>query len=99
MPRICTDFLLRREQTCSAIWTSQNFDSIKWPTVLVRDIKGKPCNFEGCLCASFYIMLFKDQLDRSIVSSCSLNAPADCAPVFIRKDKDRHMLFRTSGLI
>ena len=59
MPRICTDFLLRREQTCSAIWTSQNFDSIKWPTVLVRDIKGKPCNFEGCLCASFYYNAFQ----------------------------------------
>ena len=26
-------------------FSSQHFDSIKWPTVLVRDVKGKPCNF------------------------------------------------------
>ena len=25
-----------------------------WTTVLVRDVKGKPCNFEGHLCGSLY---------------------------------------------
>ena len=25
---------------------------IRWPTKLVCDVKGKPCNFEACLCGS-----------------------------------------------
>ena len=33
---------------------SQKFDSHKWPTVLVDDVNGKPCNFEACLCGSLY---------------------------------------------
>ena len=39
MPQNCTIFHLRREETWSAILWSKNFDSIKWPTVLVRDVK------------------------------------------------------------
>ena len=46
MPRNCLVFLLRRKETRLSILLSHNFDSIKWPTVLVRDVKGKPCNFE-----------------------------------------------------
>ena len=45
MPRNCTAFLIRREETRSAIYGSQH-DSHKWPTVLVRDVKEKPCNFD-----------------------------------------------------
>ena len=33
---------------------SQIFDSHKWPTVLVRRVKGKPRNFEANLCGSLY---------------------------------------------
>ena len=54
MPRNFTVFLLRCEQTRSAIYGSQNFDSHKWPTVLVRRVKGKPRNFEANLCGSLY---------------------------------------------
>ena len=50
----CTVFLLRRELTRPAIYGSQNFDSHKWPTVLVDEVKGNPCNFEVCLCGSLY---------------------------------------------
>ena len=46
MPRNCVVFFLPRQLTRSAIYGSQNFDSHKWPTVIVRDTKGKPCNFE-----------------------------------------------------
>ena len=31
-----------------------NGTPIKWPTVLVRDVKWKPCNFEWYLCRSFH---------------------------------------------
>ena len=52
----------------------------QWPTVLVDEVKEKPCNFKACLCGSFYSTfttsfhpfynkplqtLFKDQLGRS----------------------------------
>ena len=30
------------------------FDSHKWPTVLVDEVKGKPCNFKACSCGSLY---------------------------------------------
>ena len=29
----------------------------KWPNVLVDKVKGKPCNFEACLCGSLYSTL------------------------------------------
>ena len=29
-------------------------NSHKWSTVLVDEVKGKPCNFEACLCGSLY---------------------------------------------
>ena len=54
MPRNCTAFLLPRRLTRSAIYGSQMFDSHKWPTVLVRTVKGKPRNFEANLCGSLY---------------------------------------------
>ena len=52
MPRNVTVFLLRREETRLAIYGK--FDSHKWPTVLVDDVKGKPRNFDGYLCRSLY---------------------------------------------
>ena len=52
--RNCVVFLLPRRQTRSAIYGSQIFDSHKWPTVLVRKVKGKPRNFEANLCGSLY---------------------------------------------
>ena len=47
-------FPLPRRLTRSAIYGSQIFDSHKWPTVLVRTVKGKPRNFEANLCGSLY---------------------------------------------
>ena len=44
MPRNFTVFFLSREETRSAIYGSQ----------LVNDVKGKPRNFDGYLCRSFY---------------------------------------------
>ena len=32
--------------TLQTILTPQKFDSHKWPTVFVDEVKGKPCNFE-----------------------------------------------------
>ena len=52
--RNCVVFLLPRRLTRSAIYGSQIFDSHKWPTVLVRKVKGKPRNFEANLCGSLY---------------------------------------------
>ena len=39
--------------TRSAIMGVKNLTPI-WPTVLVDEVKGKPCNFEACLCGSLY---------------------------------------------
>ena len=49
LPRNCMVFLLLCELTRLAI-----YDSHKRPTVLVDEVKGKPCNFEACLCGSLY---------------------------------------------
>ena len=38
MPRNCTVFILGRDETRSAILCS--LDSVKWPTLLVRDVQG-----------------------------------------------------------
>ena len=59
LPQNWVVFLLLCELTLSAIYGSQKFDSHKWPTVLVdevkgKPVKGKPCNFETCLCGSLY---------------------------------------------
>ena len=54
LPQNCVVFLLLCEITRSAIYGSHNFDSHKWPTVLVDEVKGKPCIFEACLCGSLY---------------------------------------------
>ena len=54
MPRNCMVFLLPRRQTRSAIYGSQIFDSHKWPTVLVRKVKGKTHNFKANLCELLY---------------------------------------------
>ena len=50
LPRNCVVFVLLCELTRSAIYGSKKFDSHKWPTVLVDDVKGKPCKLEACLC-------------------------------------------------
>ena len=57
MPRNCVVSLLPRRLTWSAIYGSQNFDSHKWPTELVRKAKGKPRNFKAYLCGSLYSTL------------------------------------------
>ena len=57
LPRNCVVFLLLCELTRSAIYGSQKCDSHKWPTVLVDEVKGKPCNFEACLCGLLYSTL------------------------------------------
>ena len=54
MPRNCIVFLIPRELTRHAILLSQVFDFIKWLTVLVCKVKGKPHNFEAYLCGSLY---------------------------------------------
>ena len=54
LPQNCVAFLLLYQLTRSAIYGSQKFDSHKWPTVLVDEVKGKPRNFEACLCRSLY---------------------------------------------
>ena len=48
------EFLLPRLLTRWIIYGSQIFDSHKWPTVLVRKVKGKPRNFEANLCGLLY---------------------------------------------
>ena len=50
----CTVFPLRRELTRSAIYGGKKFDSHKWPTVLVDEVKRKPSNFEAYFCRSLY---------------------------------------------
>ena len=42
-----------RTNTVDHLWESK-FDSHKWPTVLVDEVKGKPRNFEAYLCESLY---------------------------------------------
>ena len=54
MPQNCAVFPLLCELTRSAIYGSQTFDSHQWPTVLVNEVKRKPCNFECYLCGSSY---------------------------------------------
>ena len=46
LPRNCVVFLLLCELTRSAIYGSHKFDTHKWPTVLVDEVKEKPRNFE-----------------------------------------------------
>ena len=58
MPRNCTVFLLPRRLTRSAIYGSKMFDSHKWPTVLVRTVKGKPRNLRQT-CVDHCIVLLK----------------------------------------
>ena len=48
------DFVSLCELTRSAIYGSQKFDSLKWPTVLFDEVKGKPCNFQANSCGSLY---------------------------------------------
>ena len=35
-------------------WSIKSYDSHKWPTVLVDEVKGKPRIFEACFCGSLY---------------------------------------------
>ena len=48
--RYCLVFLLPRRQTN----TVTIYDSHKKPTVLVRKVKGKPCNIKANVCGSLY---------------------------------------------
>ena len=52
-----------RTNSLPAIYGSQNFDSHKWPTVLVDEVKGKPCNFKACLCGSLYSTFTKSVIN------------------------------------
>ena len=54
LPRNCVVFLLLCALTRSAIYGRQTFDSHKWLTVFVDEVKGKPPIFEACLCGSLY---------------------------------------------
>ena len=45
------------------------FDSHKWPTVLVRKVKGKPRNFEANLCGSLYSS-FKTSFKATLTVVC-----------------------------
>ena len=56
LPQNCIVLLIPRRQTRSAIYWSQILDSHKWPTVLVRKVKEKICNFDAntCMCGSLY---------------------------------------------
>ena len=47
LARNCVVFLLLCELTQSDIDGSQKFDSHKWPTVLVDEVKGKTVQFRG----------------------------------------------------
>ena len=47
LPQNCVVFLLLCELTWSASYVSQKSDSHKWPTVVIDEVKGKPCNFEA----------------------------------------------------
>ena len=58
MLRNCTVFLLPRRQTQSAIYGSQMFDSDKWPTVLVRNVKGNRAVLRQ-ICVDHCILLSK----------------------------------------
>ena len=57
LPRNCVVSLLLCELTRSAIYGSQKFDSHKWPTVLVDEVKGKQCNFDACLLGPLHLLL------------------------------------------
>ena len=41
------------------IMCSRILNSIKWPTVVIRKVMGKPCIFEAYLCGSLYSTLKK----------------------------------------
>ena len=45
LPQNCVVFFLLCELTRFAIYGSQKFDSLIWPTVFVDEVKGKPRNF------------------------------------------------------
>ena len=47
LPRNCVVFLLLYELTRLTIYGSKKFDSHKWPTLLVAEVKGKPRNLEA----------------------------------------------------
>ena len=53
-------FLIGLELTRDANLWSQVFDSIKWPTVLVRKVKEKNHAVSMNVCVDCYIILFKN---------------------------------------
>ena len=58
VPRNCVVFFLPRRLTWSVIYWSQIFDSKKWPTVLIRNVKGNRAFFSDT-CVDHYIVLVK----------------------------------------
>ena len=55
VPRNCVVFLLLYKLT---------FDSHKWPTVSIDEVKGKPCNFEAYLCVMDHCILLLKHLSN-----------------------------------
>ena len=92
MPQNCVVFLLPHRLTRLPIYGSKKVDSNKWPTVLIRDVKWKACNFEWYLRGSLYSTFktsfqpytfhhfFIDQLVRS-KATCSVNS----SPTFLQR--------------
>ena len=63
MPQHCNalhgfHFTSRRKETRPAILRNQNVDSTKWPTVILRDVKGKPCTVLSHVCEDHFILLW-----------------------------------------
>ena len=58
LPQNCVVFILLCELTPSTIYGSQKFDSHKWPTVFVDEVKGKP-PISSDTCMDHYILLLK----------------------------------------
>ena len=92
MPLICTVFLLPRRLTRSAIYGSPIFESHKWPSVLLRAVKGKPCNLEACLCGSLYstftasfypYVFYKKQLQTLFVYQVVRSKATCCFKLFV----------------
>ena len=91
LPRNCVVFLLLCKLTRSAIYGSQKFDSHKWSTVLVDEVKGKPCNLEACLSGSLYstftssfysyMYAFYNNLMVTNFSKTNSTDPRQCVPL------------------
>ena len=83
----CVVIPFSRRLTPSAIYGSQIFDSHKWPTVLVRIVKGKPHNFVANLYGSLYSTFktssqsyaFKNKLLQTLFIDQLVRSKATCS--------------------